>query len=137
MSVLAIDQGTTNTKALLIDESGGIVASGTSPLKVAYPRPGWVEASGHDIWHSVLVAVASCLRQSPGRTIAAIGISNQRESVLVWDRRTGEPIGPCVIWQCRPRRRAARRGQGKAGDGGDRAGARSPLSGLEDRLAPR
>ena len=101
MPVLAIDQGTTNTKALLIDESGEIVARGTSPLKVSYPRPGWIEASGHDIWRSVLVAVDSCLQQSQGRTVAAIGISNQRESVLVWDRRTGKPIGPCIIWQCR------------------------------------
>jgi glycerol kinase len=101
MSVLAIDQGTTNSKALLIGRSGRIVASGSSPLNVAYPRPGWVETSGRDIWKSVLAAVAACLRQADDQSIAAIGISNQRESVLVWDRRTGEPVGPCIIWQCR------------------------------------
>ena len=101
MSILAIDQGTTNTKALLIDESGRIVASGSCPLRISYPRPGWVETSGEDIWGSVMAAVAACLQLSDGRPIGAIGISNQRESVLVWDRRTGEPVGPCIIWQCR------------------------------------
>src|SRR5690242_3664155 len=101
MSILAIDQGTTNTKALLLDAKGQVVASGTSPLQVVYPRSGWVETSGSGIWRSVLAAVAACLQQADGRAIAAIGISNQRESVLVWERRTGEPIGPCIIWQCR------------------------------------
>jgi len=105
--VLAIDQGTTNTKALLIDARGKIAARGSSPVPVSYPQPGWVEQSGLQIWDSVLDATAKCLAQQQANApIAAIGISNQRESVMLWDRRTGTPIGPCVTWQCR--RSAAR-----------------------------
>jgi glycerol kinase len=99
--VLAIDQGTTNTKALLIDAAGGIVARASVPVAVTHPRPGWVEQSGEAIWLSVQAAVEACLKARPDVKLASIGISNQRESVLLWDRRTGEAIGPCVTWQCR------------------------------------
>ncbi|MEF2074513.1 FGGY family carbohydrate kinase [Consotaella aegiceratis] len=99
--VLAIDQGTTNSKALLIGGDGSIAASGSAPVTIRYPQPGWVEASGLDLWKSVEAAVSECLSQASGAAIAAIGISNQRESILLWDRRSGEPVGPCVIWQCR------------------------------------
>ena len=72
------------------------------PVPVAYPRPGWVEQSPDDLWETLVQAIAGCLEQTAaGVEIAAIGISNQRESVLLWDRETGEPIGPCVTWQCR------------------------------------
>ncbi len=100
--ILAIDQGTTNSKALLIDEKGGVVASAAVPVPVAYPRPGWVEQSPQDLWSTLVKAVAGCLEQmDDGAEVATIGISNQRESVLLWDRESGKPIGPCVSWQCR------------------------------------
>lgn len=99
--VLAIDQGTTNTKALVIDASGGIVARASVPVAVTHPQSGWAEQSGEAIWHSVQAAVAECLRIRPDIKLASIGISNQRESVLLWDRATGDALGPCVTWQCR------------------------------------
>ena len=100
--VLAIDQGTTNSKALLIDEAGAVSASAAVPVPVAYPRPDWVEQSPHDLWETLVRAIAGCREQTAnGAEIAAIGISNQRELVLLWDRVSGKPIGPCVTWQCR------------------------------------
>lgn len=100
--VLAVDQGTTNSKALLIDETGAVAASAAVPVPVSYPQPGWVEQSPQELWGTLVGAVDACLRQAgEGAEIAAIGISNQRESVLLWDRESGVPIGPCVSWQCR------------------------------------
>ena len=99
--VLAIDQGTTNTKALLIDAAGSIVARASVPMAVTHPKPGWAEQSGEAIWQSVQAAVDECLRVRPDVKLVSIGISNQRESVLLWDRASGHAIGPCVTWQCR------------------------------------
>jgi glycerol kinase len=100
--VLAIDQGTTNTKALALDPDGGIVARGSVATPIAYPRPGWVEQSGDEIWRATTAAIDGCLKALPQPAkIAAIAISNQRETVLLWRRSTGETIGPCVTWQCR------------------------------------
>jgi glycerol kinase len=99
--VLAIDQGTTNSKALLIDGAGTIVARASAAVAVNYPRPGWVEQSANDIWRSVVEVAKRVIAAAEGRPVAAIGISNQRESVLLWDRRTGRPSGPCITWQCR------------------------------------
>ncbi len=99
--VLAIDQGTTNTKALLIDAAGHIVARASVPVAVTHPKPGWAEQSGEAIWQSVQAAVGECLAARPDLKLASIGISNQRESVLLWDRATGAALGPCVTWQCR------------------------------------
>lgn len=100
-AILAIDQGTTNTKALLIAQNGGIIAEATCATSVDYPRPGWAEQSPEIIWNSVLDVVRRTVAASRGWTIAAIGISNQRESALLWERDTAEPIGPCILWQCR------------------------------------
>src|SRR5215469_13022490 len=100
--VLAIDQGTTNTKALALDESGRVVARHSVQTPVAYPRPGWVEQSSDEIWRAATDAIDGCAAKLPEEAaIAAVGISNQRESVLLWRRSTGETIGPCVTWQCR------------------------------------
>ena len=99
--ILAIDQGTTNTKALLIDRSGRIVASASRPLSLRCPQPTWVEQDAWELCASAVEAAGECLDRGGGAPPAAIGISNQRESVIVWDRRTGEPVGPCVTWQCR------------------------------------
>ena len=99
--ILAIDQGTTNTKALLIDRDGAIRARASRPLAIAFPQPGWVEQNACDLWTSVVEAASECIAQAGGAEIAAVGISNQRESAVVWDRHTGTPAGPCITWQCR------------------------------------
>jgi glycerol kinase len=99
--VLAIDQGTTNTKALLFDEHGDVVARGSRPVDVSFPEPGWVEQDAMAIWRSVESAIEDCLDHAGGRRPDAVGISNQRESALVWERETGRPVGPVIVWQCR------------------------------------
>jgi glycerol kinase len=99
--ILAIDQGTTNTKVLLVDHSGRVVARAARPLMIRFPRPGWVEQAPEALWRSVADAMDECLDQAGGAELAAIGITNQRESVLIWDRRTGQPATPCAVWQCR------------------------------------
>jgi glycerol kinase len=99
--VLAIDQGTTNTKAIVIDREGRILARASTPVEITFPKPAWVEQSAVAIWEGVELVIDSCLQQiSPDRP-KVLGISNQRETVLIWDRRTGEPLGPAVVWQCR------------------------------------
>ncbi len=99
--ILAIDQGTTNTKVLLVDRLGAVRARASRPLSIAFPQAGWVEQDARELWASVTEAIDEVLEQESDTEIAAVGISNQRESVVVWDRRSGEPAGPCVIWQCR------------------------------------
>jgi glycerol kinase len=99
--VLAIDQGTTNTKVLLFDERGDVVSCASSPVDISFPQPGWVEQDAMAIWRSVETAIDDCLEHASGRRPDAVGISNQRESVLVWERATGRPAGPVIVWQCR------------------------------------
>lgn len=100
-SILAIDQGTTNTKALLVAPDGRILATGSSPTQVDHPHPGWAQQDADSIRQSVAKAVGQAMRAAGPVEIAAIGISNQRESIVVWDAHTGDPLAPCVIWQCR------------------------------------
>ncbi|MBP2238844.1 glycerol kinase [Sinorhizobium kostiense] len=100
-AILAIDQGTTNSKAVLVSTSGEILSRGTSPVGIEHPQPGWVEQSPLRIWESVQEAIAACLQAGPVVDVVGIAISNQRESVTVWDVATGEPLGPVVSWQCR------------------------------------
>ncbi len=97
--VLAIDQGTSSTKCLLVDDAGQVVARGAAPLGEQHPRPGWVEQDAEEIWASVRAAVAACLAGQDARAVAAVGISNQREAVVAWDAATGAPLGPLLSWQ--------------------------------------
>ena len=99
--ILAIDEGTTNAKALAIAEDGVVVARASHPVDVTFPRPGWVEQDANQLWRSVLDAARDCVAQAGGAAPAAVGVTNQRESVLVWERVTGRPAGPCITWQCR------------------------------------
>ncbi len=99
--ILSIDQGTTNTKALLVNTGGRIVSRGSCPVNNRYPQPGWVEQDPADIWESVKKSAGECINAAGNIKILAIAISNQRESALVWDRKTGKPAGPVVVWQCR------------------------------------
>lgn len=99
--ILSIDQGTSSTKCLLVDSDARIVSRGSASLGERHPRPGWVEQDPEQIWTSVREAVNSCVESHPVDSIAAVGISNQRESVVAWDRRTGEPLSPVISWQDR------------------------------------
>lgn len=101
-AILAVDQGTTNTKALLIAaDSGEVLGRASHPLGVTVPRPGWAEQSAEAIWGSVAGAIAEVLATTPGVEVATIAIANQRETVLLWDAASGEPVAPAISWQCR------------------------------------
>ncbi|MDX2383668.1 glycerol kinase [Sinorhizobium medicae] len=100
-AILAIDQGTTNSKAVLVSTTGEILSRGASPVGIEHPQPGWVEQNPLRIWESVQEAIAACLQKGPRSDILGIAISNQRESVTAWDAATGKPLGPVVSWQCR------------------------------------
>ena len=100
--VLAIDQGTTNTKVFAVRRAcRGDVAQASRPVPIEFPRAGWVEQDASAIWRSVEDAIADCLSSAPGAAIAAVAVTNQRESVLLWERATGQPVGPVIVWQCR------------------------------------
>ena len=101
--VLALDQGTSSSRAILFDQSGRIAAMGQEPLGSTYPEPGWVEQDPDAIWTSVLGAMRSCLDEAgiPLAGVAAIGIANQRETTILWDRDTGRAVHPAISWQCR------------------------------------
>ena len=99
--VLAIDQGTTNTKVFLFDERAAVTAQASRPVPIEFPRAGWVEQDARAIWRSVVDAIGECLSSAPGAAVAAVAVTNQRESVLLWERATGQPVGPVIVWQCR------------------------------------
>ena len=106
--LLALDQGTTSSRAILFDAAGQIVASAGQELPQIYPQAGWVEHDPNAIWQTQQESIAAVLRKAKvglGK-IAAIGIANQRETSLAWQRSTGEPLGNAIVWQCR--RTAAR-----------------------------
>lgn len=100
MLILAIDQGTTNTKALVFDATGKIVAQASAACTTDYPRPGWAEQSAEEIRDTTRAVIDVACKGIEDR-IAAIGISNQRETLVVWDAETGSPVGPAPLWQCR------------------------------------
>ncbi|CBV43856.2 FGGY family carbohydrate kinase [Halomonas elongata] len=100
-TILAIDQGTTNSKAVLVDFGGNIIAKAQVGIPCQYPQPGWVEQSGEGIVQTVKEAIDACLSVSPDIEVAAVGISSQRESAIAWDSASGLPLAPCVSWQCR------------------------------------
>jgi glycerol kinase len=101
--VLAIDQGTTGTKVLIFDHDGSVRGQSYSEFTQYYPQPGWVEHDAEEIWSGVIDLVEDVLEKTGVRAadIRAIGITNQRETTLLWDRRTGEPVGRAVVWQDR------------------------------------
>lgn len=101
--IMAIDQGTTSTRALLFDENSRVVCSASKEIKQHYPKPGWVEHNANDIWVSVLSVIAQCLikQDIQADAVHAIGITNQRETTVVWDKNTGKPIHNAVVWQSR------------------------------------
>jgi glycerol kinase len=102
-AVLALDQGTTGSTALVVGDDGTVLGRGYRELPQYYPRPGWVEHDPAEIWATQLAAARAALsaaRLAP-RDVVAIGITNQRETTLLWDRRTGDPVHRAIVWQCR------------------------------------
>src|ERR1044071_5353243 len=101
--VLAIDQGTTGTKVIVFDHDGEIRGSAYSEFTQSYPQPGWVEHDGVEIWQVAKRLIAEALARaaiSAGQ-LKAIGITNQRETTLMWDRASGEPVANAIVWQDR------------------------------------
>src|SRR5436305_13776991 len=101
--ILALDQGTTSSRALVFDRTGTVRASAQAEFAQRFPQPGWVEHDPRDIWASqsgVLHEALAYAALSP-REIAAIGITNQRETTILWDRKTGEPVANAIVWQDR------------------------------------
>lgn len=101
--ILALDQGTTSSRSILFDKAGNTVAVAQQEFRQHFPQPGWVEHDPYEIWSTQLATARAVLDKS-GATpadIAAIGITNQRETTVIWDRATGAPIHNAIVWQCR------------------------------------
>src|SRR5437773_338855 len=101
--VLAIDAGTTGVTVLLVGDDARVHASGYREFPQYFPHPGWVSHDADEIWSATLTATEECLHTGRARLsdVAAIGITNQRETTVVWDRSTGKPIDKAIVWQCR------------------------------------
>lgn len=99
--ILAIDQGTTGSRAIVYDKQGNKVASSYEEFPQYFPKAGWVEHNAEEIWQSVNNSIQNVLEQVPPSSIKAIGITNQRETTVVWDKETGLPIYNAIVWQCR------------------------------------
>src|ERR1700741_1640639 len=100
-TILALDAGTTNVKAILVDQQGNVVARSSTPLEIQFPKDGWVEQSAAEILAAAQKAITECLEKGREHEVVALGISNQRETVVAWNRRTGQAVHPCIVWQCR------------------------------------
>ena len=101
--VLALDQGTTGSTALVVDPDGAVRARGYAELPQHFPQPGWVEHDPAQIWATTVQALGQAMAASgiTAAEIAAVGITNQRETVILWERASGRPIGNAIVWQCR------------------------------------
>ncbi len=101
--ILALDQGTTSSRAIVFDEAGNIVSIAQQEFQQYYPHPAWVEHDPEEIWQSQLAVAQEALQRArlQPADIAALGITNQRETIILWDRQTGQPIHPAIVWQDR------------------------------------
>jgi len=101
--ILALDEGTTSARAIVFDETGTARATASRPIDCRYPQEGWVEQDAQQIWEAQLSAAREALATAGAqpRDVAAIGITNQRETTILWDRRTGAPVAPAIVWQDR------------------------------------
>ncbi len=101
--IMALDQGTTSSRAVIFDHQGKVVSMAAKEFKQIYPRPGWVEHDPVEIWDSQMEAARQALGSVnlPPQQIAAIGVTNQRETTLIWDRESGRPVYNAIVWQCR------------------------------------
>src|SRR5579863_6972161 len=101
--VVAVDAGTTGVRALAVDEAGRVLDLAYRELTQHFPRPGWVEHDAEEIWRHVVATLAELAGrlETGGETVAALGITNQRETVVAWDRRSGRPRHRALVWQDR------------------------------------
>lgn len=99
--ILAIDQGTTSTRAIIFDRQGNTIAVAQEEITQHFPKPGWVEHNAVEIWETVQATVREVVGKVGAGNIAAIGITNQRETTVVWDKRTGKPVYNAIVWQSR------------------------------------
>ena len=101
--VIALDQGTTSSRVILFNRAGDIIARAQYPFRQIYPQPGWVEHDPMEIWNTEKRALAEAVDAAhiDPKRIAGIGITNQRETTIIWDAATGEPIHNAIVWQCR------------------------------------
>ena len=99
--ILGIDQGTTGSRAIIYDQKGKKIAGAYQEFPQYFPTPGWVEHDPEEIWESVYASIQKVLVKIPPASIAAIGITNQRETTVVWDKKTGRPVHNAIVWQCR------------------------------------
>lgn len=101
--ILAIDQGTTSSRAIIFNKAGDIIASEQEEFSQYYPKPGWVEHDAQEIWESQLAVTRRVIKKAginPAQ-IASIGITNQRETTILWEKQTGNPVCRAIVWQCR------------------------------------
>lgn len=101
--IMALDQGTTSSRCILFDRQGDICSMSQKEFTQIYPQPGWVEHNPMEIWSSQLAVATECMAMvgAAAEQIAAIGITNQRETTILWDKETGEPVYNAIVWQCR------------------------------------
>ena len=101
--IMALDSGTTSSRCILFNEKGEMCSVAQKEFRQYFPKPGWVEQDANEIWASQLAVAVEAMQKInvSAEEIAAIGITNQRETTLVWDRRTGEPVYRAIVWQCR------------------------------------
>lgn len=101
--LISLDEGTTSARTVLYNERGECVAMESRPIECIYPRPGWVEQDAMQIWQAQMESARAVLDRSgvAASAIAGLGITNQRETTIIWDRGTGKPVGPAIVWQCR------------------------------------
>ena len=139
--ILAIDQGTTGTTAFVVDARGRIRGRAYAEIRQFYPKPGWVEHDPEEIYRSVVTLAKKAISAAKvsAAAIAGVGITNQRETFVVWERRSGRPVHRAIVWQCR--RSAAicdalARARARSG-GADRLAHRPVLLGHQAQVAPR
>src|SRR5688572_15789814 len=101
--ILALDQGTTSSRAIIFNQEGGIVSVAQKEFTQHFPQPGWVEHDAEEIWTTQLEVARDAMRSANlnPSDIAGIGITNQRETTVIWDRKTGAPISRAIVWQDR------------------------------------
>ncbi|HEX5497590.1 MAG TPA: FGGY family carbohydrate kinase, partial [Thermomicrobiales bacterium] len=100
--ILALDQGTTSSRAILFDRDANPRGLAQIPVALQYPQPGWVNQDADEIWRSMLTTARQAIAEAGGAVnIAAIGIANQRETTILWERETGRPVAPAIVWQSR------------------------------------
>jgi glycerol kinase len=101
--ILSLDEGTTSARAALYDSEGRNIGMESAPVTCFYPQPGWVEQDANQVWRAQIESAGRLMERyrAGASDIAALGITNQRETTVVWDRRTGEPVAPAIVWQCR------------------------------------